>query len=762
MLVAGVGQPHRMDPQLNNTHAQNHAQNHAQSHYSPDGSGRYSGSSDDISGAEDDTNRRKSPRPKHLVLSRQRSSSSTSDEDNHRSTDRNTDRSDSRDHNRDHANSSPAHSRGQTDMKSEPRAGAEGAEAPVAKKSKPSPLDRVSMGMGDTHHESERSKSPSRRSPRSPPRSPSWLRFRESPPRSPPIRGMSPPKSPTERFPSTFVDRSSPPSREETYGEEYDNLPDGGIFHYDPRDMAFMAGAILDGRIIITDKPPPKPARMSDQYDFTDLTQHEMPAHSLDLATYAAAVASDTEHLTNMSVSPTNLPMSSTEHGYIEMSPELDSDLSPPSPNYYEEVDEIEVGDPTPKNIDYQGSKRQKIRPPATDWSPITDLSPILAVSPSIEKLEQEKMLAEQQRHLQTELTVVRNVQGQRQGQSQSQGQSQGQGQSNGNEHPQTLQYRKDAPKSDAHSPLRRFQNFEDISSVGKAESRVSEDNPQTESVSEKDLIHSIKPAKEISQEVEADKQMRLETSKARSQDLANKNTNQAQPAYHREQREIDVDGEMIPRPCDQTKESPSKRVRRSLPEPTPEIIATASTRKPPPPPVPAKPLKPQQSRPTEQGQNHSKNIHSVHKPHPDNKGDTNNKSKPEPLSIANPDPTMADTESSPQYRVLKSPVSPRNSIHRDYSEPLKEISPAPLNSEEKAYIFPSPVTPPDPAASPPRPGSPSGPKTSVSSQSSRPVAKEVRKATAKKMSTSASPSPPTVVKGEKVMQGSFCLKYRT
>lgn len=33
---------------------------------------------------------------------------------------------------------------------------------------------------------------------------------------------------------------------------------------------------------------------------------------------------------------------------------------SPPSPNYYEE-DDLDVTDPTPKNIDYQNTKRQKV-----------------------------------------------------------------------------------------------------------------------------------------------------------------------------------------------------------------------------------------------------------------------------------------------------------------------------------------------------------------------------------------------------------------
>ena len=130
------------------------------------------------------------------------------------------------------------------------------------------------------------------------------------------------------------------------------------------------------------------------------MVEHEMAmlsAHGVDLASFAATVASDTAHLTNLSVSPTNLVR---DGDYLDITQEGDS-ISPPSPNYFEDMEEVDLADPTPKSIDYQNSKRQKVRPPpTTDWSPVTDLSPILDVSPSVEKAEQEAMIAQQKRQM--------------------------------------------------------------------------------------------------------------------------------------------------------------------------------------------------------------------------------------------------------------------------------------------------------------------------------------------------------------------------
>ena len=339
------------------------------------------------------------------------------------------------------------------DMRGQPRVGAEGAEGP---KKKPTALDRV-------HHdhvnmrEQDRSQSPSRRSPKSPPRSPSWMRYRESPPRSPPVRMLSPNRSPTERFPSTFVDRSPTGMggmREDTYGEEYVDQY-GNVFSFDHHDMH---GDPLGERRGSGDVPPPKPARMLDQYDFHDDEHPSINSHGvLDLASYAATVASDTAHLTSMSVSPTNLlvPEPTEQEHYLEVSPEQES-ISPPSPNYFEEMDDMEFAEPTPKNIDYQNTKRQKIKPPTTDWSPVTDLSPILDVSPSIERLEQEKMLVEQRKAHGQE--IVTSPQPQRLGAKLE------------THDRQRLSEQDTAHQKVASADLKRYKHVEDISRLGNSD----------------------------------------------------------------------------------------------------------------------------------------------------------------------------------------------------------------------------------------------------------------------------------------------------
>jgi hypothetical protein len=382
------------------------------------------------------------------------------------------------------------------------------AAAAAGEKKKPSALDRVDVG----EFESDRCQSPSRRSPRSPPRSPSWMRYhRESPPRSPPIRVMSPPKSPTERFPAAFSDCDDA-RRDE--------------FHYP--EVPHPEDDIAPGM----EKPPPKPARQMppgnggpEQYDaFEDAknvaTHNVMAANALDLASFAATVASDTAHLTNMSVSPTNLP-----HHHPHQ-PAYDPDAgsgsgSPPSPNYYEECDDIEVADPTPKNIDYQNSKRQKVRPPTTDWSPITDLSPILDVSPSVERLEQEKMLAEQIRQYQE----------------------------GGEEVPPELLEEHEAMRRRAEemrqgreltSPLRRFGNFEDLAGIA-----AGHIDPR--------MIHS------------RDTPKNTEKDKPRRQDYRGHQ-------YFEEDPEIDLDDDIPPpqRRVD-PKDSVPLALRRNLPEPSAE-----------------------------------------------------------------------------------------------------------------------------------------------------------------------------------------------
>jgi len=169
-----------------------------------------------------------------------------------------------------------------------------------ARKKPSSSVDRAGISG---HHDYDHCQSPSRRSPKSPPRSPSWMKFRESPPRSPPYRIESPPMSPLDRYPAgASAMRTSMRARaEEIYDfEGSQERRQQALLNYD--NSAVTAGGIN------IPTPPSKPTRRADQpYEFaSNLTEPSI--HSFDLASFAATVASDTAHLTNLSVSPMNPP----------------------------------------------------------------------------------------------------------------------------------------------------------------------------------------------------------------------------------------------------------------------------------------------------------------------------------------------------------------------------------------------------------------------------------------------------------------------
>ena len=83
-------------------------------------------------------------------------------------------------------------------------------------------------------------------------------------------------------------------------------------------------------------------------------------------------------------------------------------------------------------------------------------------------------------------------------------------------------------------------------------------------------------------------------------------------------------------------------------------------------------------------------------------------KVKPHPLRIPAID-GEDDVSWSPHSKVLKSPISPRYKAKEECGEDV-EISPSVVQEDTTAYLYPSPVTPPD--TSPPQPRSPSVPKT--------------------------------------------------
>ncbi|CAE1170177.1 unnamed protein product [Acanthosepion pharaonis] len=323
------------------------------------------------------------------------------------------------------------------------------------------------------------------RSP-SPPRSPSWREGLESPPFSPRRRDSYPgkkrghisPVSPKDKkFQFSYVDTSPTVHHHHSAEDIYESNHQGLSYREDelspPRSpltpdelkKAFVAACgqathrdnssrdILRKSSSSTSASPPLHQRENAKKDKGKLDLG-MDTEVIDLATYAATIASNTACLTSLSVSPTNIPTSNIEGSEL-ISPEsitsTDS-ASPISPNYYdssqsEEVEDVELADPATKSIDYQGTKRQKQRPPSSDWSPVIDLSPILDVSPSVEEAEQQEMLAQQQE-------VLRKRESELISESEEEDEE-------GSSSPE----KKDMDKYVIPS-LRRYMNFEDISKI--------------------------------------------------------------------------------------------------------------------------------------------------------------------------------------------------------------------------------------------------------------------------------------------------------
>ena len=263
------------------------------------------------------------------------------------------------------------------------------------------------------------------------PISPSWREGFESPPFSPRRRDSYPGKrrgsSPVSPKDKHFIySDMSPPSRQLSLEELYDKESHASASNHGNHDPSVVPFAqrpspkspdeIKDsifstsGEIFSFDKPTSSLKKSKPFYSL-DTAQNDPSDTStvMDLATYAATIASSTANLTSMTVSPTNLEDINDEEDQRFPSESRDSgSSSPSSPGIYDNAsypdekqeisdDDLELADPSQKSIDYQGSKRQKARPPTTDWSPVIDLSPILDVSPSLEEAEQAEMLAQQQ-----------------------------------------------------------------------------------------------------------------------------------------------------------------------------------------------------------------------------------------------------------------------------------------------------------------------------------------------------------------------------
>ena len=311
------------------------------------------------------------------------------------------------------------------------------------RKKKPSALEKVSV---NSEADSDKRVSPSRRSPRSPPRSPSWMRYRDGSSRSSPNRTLSPPISPTARYQSSLPDSA--------HGD-CDSAYDGDYFTYGAGGYIHDQEKVNDATVNYNDRTQPKPARSFDAQ--RSLSDDAIEMESLDLATFAAAVASDTAHLTNMSVSP-------TQHDALASDTTHDEFASPTSITSGE-LDSLP--EPKPKNIDHHGNKRQKTKPPPTDWSPVTDLSPILDVSPSIEAIEQAEMLAHQDFRMRASDVDT---------------------QGNGDTCYLT-------------QSLKRYQHFDDISKIGNGVLHASDEIDSTRDMLGDVTVGDIKSAREISNE---------------------------------------------------------------------------------------------------------------------------------------------------------------------------------------------------------------------------------------------------------------------
>ena len=237
-------------------------------------------------------------------------------------------------------------------------------------KTRTAPVERMThSGFHDPNQ------SPSRRSPRSPPSSPSWMRYhRESPTRSPVVRNRSPQISPSEKHPMKFFDGSpgSSFSAQEIFADD-------GLMERREINLSSTLNQAMDQTGSIR------------QELRTDLPS--VDDYSLDLASFAATVASGTAHLMGMNISPPDSDFELFSKNVLESSEQL------LSRNYFDGYADPSRTEPVEET---QASKAAKLIPhETTDWSPIRDLLyPILDVSPSVEKMEQEKMFSENEQRM--------------------------------------------------------------------------------------------------------------------------------------------------------------------------------------------------------------------------------------------------------------------------------------------------------------------------------------------------------------------------
>ena len=595
------------------------------------------------------------------------------------------------------------------------------------------------------------------------PVSPSWREGLESPPFSPRRRDSYPgkrrgssPVSPKEKKRFTYTD-ISPPSRQLSIEDLYDkdaqasNGDPALVPHAQrpsPKSPDEMRDSFYgnDGEMLTFDRPTSSLKKSKPFYSLEDAAMDINDTTTImDLATYAAAVASNTASLTSMSISPTNLELKSGE-----ATPESRGSASPVSPTYYEDYNndshgedsegDIELADPSQKSIDYQNSKRQKVRPPTTDWSPVIDLSPILDVSPSLEEAEQAEMLAQQQEE--------RARQASREGDA----------------FPPDNNFIAIGDQLEdvdyEYYGLKRYDVVEDISelvnqqnnSLTNRTTSESETSPKTivcsntnantnlnhDPVNEKTDASASVPSSVRSKTTDVqscDTEPKVIDS-VKTKEIIVSNDVLSKCRTVQEKKDNVKDGTQLSE-SDNGTQTKSKS-RRKLPEPTAEIIATQKPvpkprRKdkpsdPPPanpPPKPArvavrtdsKELKEPTRNPPIYSQSATvgKTTATSTKPRPPLQKQTSEerrrtakemKAQPDPLIMSHIE--TEEASSSPPYRVLESPPSPENkaAIRREYSDSTS-VSPS-SSPDRESFLYPSPVTPPDSDSSPPKPHSPS------------------------------------------------------
>lgn len=600
------------------------------------------------------------------------------------------------------------------------------------------------------------------------PVSPSWREGLDSPPFSPrrrdsypgKRRGSSPVSPKDKRF--TYGDMSSPTrqlSLEELFDKDSNQTNNDQTFQQrtspqspvEIKDSIYGAG--VSGEIIAFERPTSNLKKSKPFYSLEDAAMDLNDTTTvMDLATYAATVASNTASLTSMSISPTNVDAKG-EHG----SPDSRNSSSPVSPGGYdngnypddnsqdEESSEgdIELADPSQKSIDYQGSKRQKARPPTTDWSPVIDLSPILDVSPSLEEAEQAEMLAQQQ--------AERERQASREDEDYAP--------------MNTFVVIGDATaESDyGYYGLKRYNVVEDISELvkqnnGSNGSQVCSVSSQNGELSDSSITN---PKRVVAVNQNNGAKSEIAESVSSVPTKSSTKVSAAQPAFSENDYGENTNGSQKKRhkTADHSKDVPTRtdnpthvkspensngsvvksKVRRRLPEPNADILATqkppvpkprrkdraAETASSNPPPKPARVTKSDLKEPTRNPPIYSQSVlaskvaSTSSKPVPAQKKPLQKqnseerkrtakdmKAKPDPLIMSHLE--LEEASASPQYKVLESPPSPENKsvVRREYSDSTS-VSPS-SSPDRESFLYPSPVTPPDSDSSPPKPHSPS------------------------------------------------------